>query len=90
MHCYNCADRGDTVPAVAVCASCGAAVCRSCARIGSQTTRHYRLFVGGNLLTETRTIACPPCADALATHHPGRFRFATVVEQPAEQMLETQ
>ncbi|HEV7650964.1 MAG TPA: DUF2180 family protein [Actinophytocola sp.] len=77
MHCYDCASNGDTAPAVAVCTHCGAAVCRSCARVGNQTVRHFTGFSSAELaLTETRTIACPSCANALATHHAGRYNFA--------------
>jgi hypothetical protein len=76
MHCFDCAAHGDVVPAVAVCANCGAAVCLACARTGRQTLRHDAAFMSAEIATtETRTIACPSCAHALATHHADRYQF---------------
>jgi hypothetical protein len=87
MHCYDCSIKGATVPAVAVCTTCGAGVCQSCARVGNQTVRHVTGFVPAETaLTQTRTIACPSCAVALATHHATQYNFAA----PASQVLETQ
>jgi hypothetical protein len=76
MHCFDCAARGDDVPAVAVCNSCGAGVCLTCSRTGRQAIRHDAAFMSAEVLvTETRTIACPSCSDALAEHHADRYRF---------------
>ena len=33
MNCFDCAALGDTAPAVAICADCGASVCAAHARV---------------------------------------------------------
>jgi hypothetical protein len=79
MHCFDCAS--EPAPAVGICTTCGAAVCRTCARVGVQTVQHSTGFSSAELaITETRKITCPPCADALCTHHASRYRFATPTE----------
>jgi hypothetical protein len=85
MHCFDCTSTSEPVPAVGICTTCGAAVCRTCARVGVQTVRHITGFSSAELaLTETRKITCPPCADALSLHHASRYRFATLTEDLAE------
>jgi hypothetical protein len=76
MYCFDCATNGDSVTAVATCTDCGAAVCLACASVGRRTVQHGTAFAPAKVtITETRKVACPSCAAALATHHAGRYRF---------------
>ncbi|WIV59138.1 B-box zinc finger protein [Amycolatopsis nalaikhensis] len=76
MLCFECA-----VPAVAVCTTCGAAVCRGCVRVGVHPVEHHAVFSSADAATtETRQLACPGCAAALATRHAGGYRFAALPE----------
>lgn len=76
MNCFDCVVDNEPVPAVGICAVCGAAVCSSCAYVGSQFTRHATGFSSAeNSVTETRLIACEPCVVALTARHAGQYRF---------------
>ncbi len=67
MNCYDCLDKGITREAVAVCASCGAGVCSTCAC--RESVDHQRNASPGNPLHRvTRTFNCRSCAAVLGAH----------------------
>ncbi|GAA3567434.1 hypothetical protein GCM10022222_59240 [Amycolatopsis ultiminotia] len=77
MHCLDCFLVGDDRPAVGVCTSCGAAVCRDCVRIGRHPITHVTGFSSADRsVTETRQLACPSCATALSVRHSREYGFA--------------
>jgi hypothetical protein len=64
MNCYDCQHAGRTTPAVAVCVSCGAALCAECVRIESE--EHDRTVTLGNPTHHrTRALMCTACDNAL-------------------------
>jgi len=76
MNCFDCIVDNEPVPVVGICTVCGAAVCSSCAHVGSQFTRHATGFSSAeSSITETRMIACQSCVVALTARHAGRYRF---------------
>ncbi|MYW93763.1 DUF2180 family protein [Amycolatopsis rubida] len=84
MHCLDCVLEGQTRPAVGICTSCGAAVCRDCVRVGRHLTRHVTGFSSADLsATETRQLACPTCAGALSVHHAREYQFEPSARPPA-------
>ena len=69
MNCYECAtihfvDR----PAVATCASCGAAVCAQHAQVESRVLPQPA-SLGRPVVHEARVIACSSCQDLGAQHN---------------------
>jgi hypothetical protein len=77
MHCLDCTTTGAPTPAVGICTTCGAAVCRGCVRVGFHPIGHSAVFSSADLsVTETRQLACPACATALSVRHAGEYRFA--------------
>lgn len=77
MNCFDCATKGNDVPAVGCCATCGAAVCLGCARLGSRVV-HHPAGLGvpfAVAATQVRTIACIPCARDLSEHHAGSYHY---------------
>ena len=65
MNCFDCAALGDQVPAVAICADCGAAVCP---RHGHVPPRWLTRIAGINRVVAieppARTIRCGVCQAA--------------------------
>ncbi|WP_024755170.1 DUF2180 family protein [Streptomyces exfoliatus] len=65
MNCYDCAQKGKTVPATAVCRHCGAAVCAEHAHVvtAEQITHNAGLGVS-TLALPARRITCITCYGA--------------------------
>jgi hypothetical protein len=77
MHRFDCTGNGLPVPAVAICATCGVAVCHACTRAGYQEVRHSTVFSSAErAVTRTRQIACAECAKGLSSRHSASYRFA--------------
>lgn len=65
MNCYDCQLQGKTSPAVAVCTSCGSAVCADCVR--AETLDRTSPATPGNPPHHTtRRMLCAGCDRALA------------------------
>jgi hypothetical protein len=75
VNCFDCAALGDTTPAVAICADCGAAICAAHAHVGPRWLT--RTMVINRVVTvepPARTIRCGVCQAAAAA--PGEI-YAT-------------
>lgn len=71
MQCFDCTQQGRPLPAVGVCAACGAGVCAECVRLGRQSIRRMDGFVSADIsMIDARVLNCPSCADAMHAHHP--------------------
>jgi hypothetical protein len=71
VNCYDCSRRDHQIPAVGVCAACGAGVCAECARPGTQTIHRMEGLVSAAISdVDTRVLNCPQCSDAVHAHHP--------------------
>jgi hypothetical protein len=76
VNCFDCVAEGELVAAVGICAECGAGVCLRCVNLGRRETRHASGFSSAEAsITETRVIACSPCAAVLTERHAGRYHF---------------
>lgn len=77
MNCFDCAALGDTAPAVATCADCGAAVCpaHACvsARWLTRTVPICRVVAAG---LPARTIRCGICQAAAGAAPGPRYAVA--------------
>jgi hypothetical protein len=71
MICYDCSLSGRQVPAIGVCAACGAAACAECAYFGTQTIHLMEGFASAEINNvDTRVLNCARCADAVHANHP--------------------
>ncbi|GAB3366129.1 DUF2180 family protein [Amycolatopsis echigonensis] len=85
MHCLDCSLANETRPAVGICTTCGAAVCRDCVRVGHNSVPHSTGFSSADLaFTEIRQLACLPCATALSARHAREYGFAPPTLPPVE------
>lgn len=67
MNCFDCAALARPVPAVAVCADCGAAVCADHAHVSPHwLTRTMTINRTVRVGPPARTIRCPVCQAAHA------------------------
>jgi hypothetical protein len=82
MNCLDCAIEDRTMPAIGVCHSCGAGVCRSCARLDTRVIGSTS-SPGRSDRHETRWITCGSCADVIASIRPLAFHGATDIPEPA-------
>ena len=65
MNCFDCAALGDQVPAVAICADCGAAVCQRHAHVTPRwLTRTAVINRTVAVEPPARTIRCGVCQAA--------------------------
>jgi hypothetical protein len=65
MNCFDCAALGDQVPAVAICADCGAAVCPRHAHVTARwLTRTMVINRVVAVEPPARTIRCTVCQAA--------------------------
>ncbi len=65
MNCFDCAALGDQVPAVAICADCGAAVCHGHAHVTARwLTRTMVINRVVAVEPPARTIRCGVCQAA--------------------------
>jgi hypothetical protein len=66
MNCYDCIGDGRTTPAVAICTSCGAALCGDHVRL--ETRDHTQAATPGNPSHHrTRSLICTGCDSVLRT-----------------------
>ena len=66
MNCYDCTGDGRTTPAVAICTSCGAALCGDHTRL--ETQDHTQAATPGNPSHHrTRSLICTSCDSVLRT-----------------------
>lgn len=85
MQCLDCTTTGTPSPAIGICTTCGAAVCRGCVRVGFHPVNHRTVFGSAEqAVTETRQLACPSCATALSARHAGNYRFAPLADPVPE------
>ena len=64
MNCYDCMGDGRTTPAVAICTSCGAALCGDHTRL--ETQDHSQAATPGNPIHHrTRALICASCDGVL-------------------------
>ena len=64
MNCYDCLESGRVTPAVAVCTSCGAAVCANCVRRETRDTASPAT-PGNPVHHATRRLVCAGCDQEL-------------------------
>ena len=67
MNCFDCAVRGQTETAVAVCVRCGAGVCADDVQSHPRSLDQHATL-GAAHGGETRTLLCASCANVLADH----------------------
>jgi hypothetical protein len=66
MTCYDCAARGEVAPAVAICVSCGAALCMAHAVLDVRyLTRTAVINRVETVDTPARVVHCQVCAAAI-------------------------
>lgn len=81
MNCYDCIGDGRTTPAVAICTSCGAALCGEHTRL--ETQDHTQAATPGNPSHHrTRALICAGCDGVLrGSAAPGSARKPALAGQ---------
>lgn len=77
MNCFDCAALGDQVPAVAICADCGAAICQRHAHVTPRwLTRTAVINRTVAVEPPARTICCGVCQAARDAATPAGYAKA--------------